>query len=176
MRARRLGEKEHAEDVRLERAAQLFLANVSYVFVRMLLARIVDENVYASQFLHDLIDCPAAKGFVSQIPGDRDGAGAFAFDDIHGLFRVVMLAQIEDSHVRAFARIKRGDRPAYAAVAAGDDRHLAGKTARAGIAWLPFGLRLQPAFMAGKRVFMNHVGHLGHRDSPSLSNKRISLA
>ena len=50
---------------------------------------------------------------------------AFLLDDLLGLGGVVMLAQIEDRDVGAFAGEQRGDRAADAAVGAGDQRDLA---------------------------------------------------
>ena len=65
--------------------------------------------------------------------------------------RVVMLAQIEDGDVGAFAREQSGDRAADAAVGAGDQRDLVLQPAGAGIARLPVGLGFELAFVTGKR-------------------------
>ena len=80
------------------------------------------------------------------------------------LRRVVMLAQIEDRDVGAFAREQGGDRAADAAVGAGDQRDLALQPAGTRIARLPVGLGLELALVARQRVLVDHrlddVGHV----------------
>ena len=85
-----------------------------------------------------------------------------------GLLGVVMLAQIEDRDVGAFAGVERGDRAADAAVGAGDDRDLALEPVRPGVARFPFGFGGQRAFVARQAIFVDHRldGGVAHRDQP----------
>ena len=84
-------------------------------------------------------------------------------DDPLRLRGVVMLAQIEDGDVGALAREQGGDGAADAAVGAGDQGDLAVEPAGARIERLPFGLRLERAFMAGQLVFVDHFDGVGAR-------------
>ena len=85
---------------------QLLFGDVAHVLVRMLLAGIVDEDVEAAQLGDRAGDGLVAKALVAHVSGDRDRPAALALDDLAGLLRIVMLAQIDDRDVRAFA----GDR------------------------------------------------------------------
>jgi hypothetical protein len=162
VRARGLGQEEHPEDVGLEGAAQLRLGDVGDVLVGMLLAGIVHQHVDPAEFLDHLGNGLVAERLVADIAGDGQRLAALAANDPGGLRGVVMLAQIEDRDVGALARIERGDGAADAAVGAGDQRDLALEAAGAGIAWLPFGLGLERALMAGQRVFVDHLFGFAH--------------
>ena len=95
------------------------------VLVGMLLAGIVDQHVEPPEGVDHLLDRGVAERLVAKVAGNEDRAAAFGFDDLLGLFGVVMLAQIEDRDVGAFASVERGDGAADPAVGAGDDRDLA---------------------------------------------------
>ena len=96
-------------------------------------------------------------------PGDGDRAAAFLLDDLLCLGRIVMLAQIEDRDVRAFAGEQRRDRAADAAVGAGDQRDLALEASGSRIARLPIGLGLELAFVAWQPILVDHRLHdFGH--------------
>jgi hypothetical protein len=99
-----LRQEEHPENVGLERASQLLLADVADVLVGMLLARVVDEDVKAAELIDRLPDGALAESLVPDVPGDRDRAAPFLFDNLFGLGGVVMLAQIEDRDIGALAR------------------------------------------------------------------------
>ena len=135
-------------------------------FVRMLFASVVDEDVELAELVHGLLHRLIAERLVADIPGNGECAAAFLLDDLPGLGGIVMLAEIDDGDVRAFTCEQRGDRPAYAAVAAGDQRHLAIEPPGARIARLPLGLRFQLALVAGLLVLMDHWLHdVRHRRS-----------
>ena len=104
---------------------QLLLGDVADVLVGMLLAGIVDEDVEPAELVDGLLDRALAEVLVADVAGDRDRLAAFLLDDLLGLRRIVMLAQIEDGDVGALAREQGGDRAADAAVGAGDQRDLA---------------------------------------------------
>ena len=131
VRPRSLRHEEHAEDVGLERPPQLVLVDVGDVLVGMLLAGIVDEDVEPAELLDRLPDGPFAELLVADVAGDRDRSAAFLLDDLLRLLRIVMLAQIKDCDVGAFAREQRGDGAADSAVGAGDQRDLALEPIRA---------------------------------------------
>jgi hypothetical protein len=100
---RRLGHEEHAEDVGLESALQLLLGDVANVLVGMLLASIVDEDVEPAQLIDGLLDGVIAKLSVANVAGNGDRLAALFLDDLPGLLRIVVLAQIEDRDVRTLA-------------------------------------------------------------------------
>ena len=64
-------------------------------------------------------------------PGIENAAAAFLLDGLLGLLGVLVLVEISDGDVGAFAREQNGDRPADAGIAAGDQRHLVLKLLRA---------------------------------------------
>ena len=103
-----------------------------------------------------------AERLVADVAGDRDRAAALDRHDLGGLRRILMLVEVEDRDVGALAREQRRDRPADAAVAAGDERDLALEPARAGIARRPFGLRLELRLLAGQAVLVDHRFGGGH--------------
>jgi hypothetical protein len=92
MRQGCLGHEEHAKDIGLEGAPELFFGDVADVRVGMLLAGIVDEDVEAPKLFDGLRNGALAEILVADVAGDRDRAAAFLLDDLPGLGRVVMLA------------------------------------------------------------------------------------
>src|SRR6185503_15538504 len=98
---------------------------VGDVLVGMLLAGIVDEQVESAELIDGLPDRTFAELLVADVAGDRDRPAPFLLDDLPGLGRIVVLAEIDDRDVRAFAGEQRRDRPADAAVRASDQRDLA---------------------------------------------------
>src|SRR4051794_26172499 len=118
----------------------------------MLLAGVVDQDVETAEPVDGLLDRALAKLLVADVAGYRDRAAAFAFDDLLGLRGIVMLAQIEDRDVSAFASVERRDSSADAAVGAGDQRDLALEPVRPFIPRLPLGLGLEPALVTGQLI------------------------
>ena len=92
------------------------------VIVIMLLAGIVDEDVEAAELVDGLLDCALAESLVADVARNRDRAAPFALDEPLGRCRIIVLAQIEDRDVGAFAGEQGCDRAADAAVGAGDQR------------------------------------------------------
>ena len=163
MRARRLGHEEHPEDIGLEGALQLMLADVDDIGGGMLFAGIVDEDVELAEPLDHLGDRIVAKILVADIAWKRDRLAALGTHDPGGLFGIVMFFEIDDCDMRALARIQRRDRAADPAVRPGDDRHLARQPPRSGKPRGPFGLWLEPAFVPGKRGVVQHLDRVAHR-------------
>src|SRR4029079_17460339 len=94
------------------------------VFVGVLLAGIVDENVEPAQLVDRLADGSLAELLVADVAGDRDRLAPLLLDNLPGPGGVVMFAQVKDGDVGAFTGEQRRDRSADAAVGAGDERHL----------------------------------------------------
>ena len=80
------------------------LVDVGDVLGPMLLAGIVDEDVEPAELVDGLLDRSFAELLVADVAGDGDGAPALLLDDLLGLLRIVMLAQIDNRDVRALAR------------------------------------------------------------------------
>ena len=156
---------EHREDVGLEGALQLLLGDVGDVLVGMLLAGIVDEDVEPAERRRPPWRPPRRRTSLSpRSPAMVIALRALLLDDLAGLLGVVMLAQIEDRDVGALAGEQHRDRPADAAVGAGDQRDLALEPAGSRIARLPVGLGLELALVPGQRIFVDHrLGGVGHR-------------
>ena len=72
-----------------------------------------------------LFDGLFAETAVGNVARYQDTILPFRLDGLLGLLRIIMLVEIDDRDVSAFARIEHGDRPADAAIAAGDEGDLA---------------------------------------------------
>jgi hypothetical protein len=120
----RLRQEEHAEDIGLKRPLELFLGDVADVFVGMLLAGIVDEDVETAELVHDLLHRAFAKCLVAEIAGNGDRFPPFPFDNLLRLRRIVVLAQVKDGDVGTLAGVQGGDRPADSAVGPSDESDL----------------------------------------------------
>ena len=70
MFCRRLGHVEKREDVSAEGSFELVLRNVLDVFLRVLLASIVDQNVKMAKLLDSIFDGRLAKRLVADIARD----------------------------------------------------------------------------------------------------------
>src|SRR3546814_1165993 len=118
----------------------------------MLFAGVVDEDAEAAEFFDRLRDDLLARLRLADVGLDRDRAPPFGLDDRGGFDGIGAVLEIDDRDVGALAREKRRDRAADAAVAAGDDRHLAVEAARARIARLPFRGAVEVGFAVGRRL------------------------
>lgn len=83
-------------------AFQLIFGDRGDILVVMLLAGIIDENVEPAQRVDRLPDGAFAKLLVTDVAANGDSAPALLLDDLFGLCRIVVLAQIENGDVRAF--------------------------------------------------------------------------
>ena len=110
---------------------ELLLGELGQAFHLVLLGGVVHQDVEPAELLHRLLDAALAERLVADIARDLDGVAAFVFDQLDRFVGVLVLFKIDDRDVRALAR--HGDRggAADAAVAAGDQRDLALKPARA---------------------------------------------
>ncbi len=128
---RGFGQVEHGVDIDLEREVPFLLADVLELLEAGLMRRVVDKNIDAAEFADRLVhDRPAMRG-VLDVAREQDGFAAGVLDQALALLGVLMLAEIGDQHVGALARERDGHRAADAAIAAGDDRFLAGQAPRA---------------------------------------------
>ena len=82
MRKRGLRQEEHPEDVGLECPLQLLFGDVADVFVIMLLARIIDEDVELPELFDRLLHGSLAELLVPDISRDGDGVAAYLLDDL----------------------------------------------------------------------------------------------
>ena len=73
-----------------------------------------------------------AESLVADVAGELDRLAALVGDQTHGFLGVLVLLEIDDGDLGAFARHGDRDRAADAAVAAGDQRHLVLEPAAAG--------------------------------------------
>jgi hypothetical protein len=101
------------------------MKNMPNMLVGMLLTGIVDQDVEPAELVDRLRHRAIAKRLVADVAGDRDCAPAFLADNLRGLGGIVMLAQIKNRDVRAFAREQGGDSATDAAVRASDQRDFA---------------------------------------------------
>jgi hypothetical protein len=126
---RGLGEVEHGVDVDAEGKLPLLVADVADIGEGCLVGGIVDEDVDTTEFADRRVyDLPAVLGRLDVARCENSLAARF-LDPLLRFLRVLILVEIGNKHIRAFASI--GDRhgPADSAVGAGDDRLLAGKSA-----------------------------------------------
>ena len=120
----------------------------------MLLGRVVHEHVQAPELGHGRLDGLGTELRASDVAGDRYAAPAFALDEARRLLRVLSLVKIDDGHICAFAREEDRDGTADAAVAAGDQRHLALEPAAAAKTGRVVGLGRHGALATGLPVLV----------------------
>src|SRR5687768_7528012 len=118
MRQRRLRHKKHRKDVGPKRALELILRDLLDRLLRVLLGRIVNENVKTAKLSYHTLDRVPAKPLLSDVSGDGHTSTSFLFDQSFRLLSVFVFVQIEDRHIGALSRECDGDSPAHAAVAA----------------------------------------------------------
>jgi hypothetical protein len=71
-----------------------------------------------TELTNRLFDGLLAAGAVGDVVRYQDTFLSFGPDGLLGLFRIVMLVEIDDRHVGPFARVEDSNRPADTAVAA----------------------------------------------------------
>src|SRR5690606_35311653 len=126
VRKRRLRQVEHREDVGAEGTLELLGRNLLDRLLRVLLARVVDEDVEAAESADRPLDERAAMRLLSDVAGDEEtGAAGILLDEPLRFLGILMLVEIGDDDLRAFAREGDRDGAPDAAVAAGHERDLA---------------------------------------------------
>ena len=122
---RRFREEEHRENVRAKSFLDLRLADLLDRFLRMLLSRVVHENVDLAELVDCLIDRFPAEFFVANVAVDQQTFPAVLFDETLGFLRVFVFFEINHRHVRAFLGEGDGDRATDPTVTAGNKRPFA---------------------------------------------------
>ena len=111
---------------------------------------IVDQDIDPAKGLHRAFDDGAAMGGIADIARDQQRLAARLFDQPLGFGGVLVLGQIGNHHIGAFAGEGDGDGTADAAVRASDDRLFVGQLAMAGIAvFAVIGARIHRLGLAG---------------------------
>ena len=157
-----LGEIEHRVDVHLEGQLPFLVTDIGDIFERCLVSGVVDENIDPSEILYGTGDHRPTVVGTAQVAGDQDGVASFGLDQSLHLMRVVVLVEIGDDDIGAFARIGERDRAADAAIRACDHGFLAVELARAAITgfavvWARVHLRGR----ARHRLFLVGIRRLG---------------
>src|SRR5690606_25884797 len=114
-----------AEHISRESSLKLLGRNILERIGRMLLARIVDENVALAEFLHRLLNAALAKGRIGNIAAKPDALLPFGEDMIFRFPRILLFLKIDHGDIRAFLGKGDRDRPADTAVAAADEQGFA---------------------------------------------------
>ncbi len=100
--------------------------------VDVLLERgVVDQDVEPAERLHGLRDRGLAEFRIGDVARQQDAAAPFVLDRALGFVGVLVLVEIGDRDVGAFAGEQHRDRAADAGIAAGDERHHVEKLFRA---------------------------------------------
>jgi hypothetical protein len=134
MRNSGLGEIEHGGNIGRDGFIPLFIRYFLYRLKIHLMCGIIYKNVDLIESNDGLVYQLAALPGVGDISGDGNTSSPSGFNEAFGDFRLVMLVQIGKKDVSAFARESERDGASNARVAPGDQRHFAGKVARATIA------------------------------------------
>ena len=99
--------------------------------LRVLLGRVVDEDVQPAQLPDRPADRLATEGLPAYVSGDSNCAHTALLREANRLPCVTVLVQIDDRHVGAFLGKGNGHGPSDATVAARDERDLASQFPRA---------------------------------------------
>ena len=121
-------------DVGREGDLPLLVANVLDRLKARLMRGVVDQYVDPTEGLDRPLDNGAAMRRIADIAGDQQRLAARLLNQSLRLGGVLILGQIGNDHIRAFAGKGDGDGAADAAVRASDDRFLIGQLAMADIA------------------------------------------
>src|SRR5687768_2912598 len=124
MTHRGLGQIEHRKDVRPERTLELLGRDVRDLLLRMLLRRVVHEDVEATEILYDTSDRALAERLVANVTRDEQAPATLLLDETLRLLRVIVLVQVDDADIGALFGERDRDRAPDAAVAARDQRDL----------------------------------------------------
>ncbi len=179
MRQRRFGQEEHREDVGPEGPLQLLGADLFDAVLRVLLCRVVDQNIELTQLADRLLNDLLAVGFVADVTGDGDAAAPLLLDLALGLLGVLLLIEVGNRHIGAFLGEVNRHRAADPGVATGNQCDLTLELPAASVAGilrhrlrrhLRFDARLLVLLLRRHRLFLS----LSHRSlsSPVVSTVR----
>jgi hypothetical protein len=118
MRLGRLHQIEHRMDVRGERLLPFLIRDVAELFETGLVRGIVDENIEAAKLADGAIDNRSTVSGVADVPGHQHDLSSGFLDKTRGFLRILILAEIGNEKVSAFACECDRNRPSDAAVAA----------------------------------------------------------
>src|SRR6185437_17123273 len=93
---------EKRQDTGAESLLDLTGTNVFYLFPRILLGRVVDQNVEAPKFLDSRLDSGFAKRLVTDVSGDGQAATPFTRHQAFCFFGILMLVAIDDGYICSF--------------------------------------------------------------------------
>src|SRR4051794_31522605 len=139
-------------DVGLERPLPFLVADITDLLERVLMRRVVDEDVYCAERLDGALDDRATMIGIADVAGDQDDLASLALHQRLDLSGILVLVQIGDDDVGTFPGIGDRDRAADATVATGDDCLLSGQS--------PGGLG---TLLAVIRSWIHRAGRTGHR-------------
>lgn len=115
MRHRILGHGKHLQDIAPKRALHNVQINLCNVVAHDLLRGIVHQHVQRAKGLDVLLDGLAARLVVHEVARDEEALAAFTLDELLGFFGVgLLLGEVDDGDVGAFAGEEDGDGAAYA--------------------------------------------------------------
>jgi hypothetical protein len=115
----------------------LFVADLLEAFVSHLVRGIVDERVDVAEIRSGSLDDRTTMSRVRKVSPNQHAFAAGVLDVARDFLGVFIFVEVRDQNVGAFPGKSNRDRAADAAVAAGDDRALAGQFPRTPIAVLP---------------------------------------
>ena len=137
MRQRLLRHPERRIDIRLHRGIERFRGDVGDGILRLLAAGVQHQHLKPAQLVQRIVHHLAGGLFIADVCGQGDGGAALGLDQgNHAVGVGLLVGVIADRDIGAFAGKGDGSGAADAAVAAGDQRALAGQPVAALIALL----------------------------------------
>src|SRR3712207_5369377 len=166
VRDRVLGQREHRRQVQRHRVVPLLVRDLLERVVAHLEGRVVDQDVDLAELLDRLRDDRLLVGAVGEVTRHQHALPAGLPDVLRGVLSVLVLVEVRNQDVGALPGEGDRDGAADAAVAAGDDRRLAGQPAGTAVALLPVvGLRCHLPQRPGDVLLLGGLGFragLGH--------------
>jgi hypothetical protein len=118
-------------------------------------AGVVDEDVEAAELLQGLLNGAGAEFRIANVAADQQAFPSFLLNRLPGALGILILFQVDNRNIGAFARVQHGDAAPDAAVTAGDDRNLALELPRAEIVRrVVKGLGIELVFVPGLRLML----------------------
>src|SRR5437879_11469411 len=119
MSHRGFGHEEHRKDVSAKSSLELFLRDLGNALLRLLLRRVVDQDVDAAEFSSGSLNRIFTKLFATNVAGEQQAFAPFSFDQPLRFPGIPMLVEITDCDVCTLLRQHNCNAPANSAVPAG---------------------------------------------------------
>jgi len=134
VRQRRFGQVKEGEDIGAKGPFELLGADLLNALLRVLLSRIIDQDIKTTECGKRLFYGVTAPLLISNVTHDRQTTAAFSLNLAFRLFGIAVLIKVHDRDIGSLGCEREGYRSPNAAVAAGDQGRFPREFAAAAVA------------------------------------------